>query len=269
MELCISQITCLPCSFAEDIAHAAATGWTAVEVWLTKLEQHLETHTIAATHRYIADYGVRLVAAAGQGGLFTDDERARQEHRTHFRRRLELCQAFGIPVMVVAADVPPHWSAEQFPRLLDLLQSAAEWAEAFGVRLGLEFQAGSPLCASLATACSIVQTCRRASLGICLDSFHFFKGSSKTEDLDLIRPGDVVHVQLSDICTVLREVWTDADRILPGDGLLPLRSLVQKLRQSGYDSVFSVELMNPSLWQSPPQQVMELSRMALARLVEP
>ena len=39
---CISQATTLTTPFADDVRDAAAGGCTAVEVWFTKLEQHLE-----------------------------------------------------------------------------------------------------------------------------------------------------------------------------------------------------------------------------------
>ena len=55
--------------FAEDVADFAAAGCTAMEVWLTKLEQHLETHSTAETGMLIADNGMTLAAGAYQGGL--------------------------------------------------------------------------------------------------------------------------------------------------------------------------------------------------------
>ena len=54
MKPCISQATTMPCSFAEDVANYADAGCDAIEVWLTKLENHLEHHSAADTRKLLA-----------------------------------------------------------------------------------------------------------------------------------------------------------------------------------------------------------------------
>src|SRR5262245_49475154 len=69
MKPCISEACTMPVSFAEDVAAAAEGGCPAMEVWLTKLETHLETHSVADTRKLLEDRGVGLAAASYQGGL--------------------------------------------------------------------------------------------------------------------------------------------------------------------------------------------------------
>lgn len=64
-----------------------------------------------------------------------------------------------------------------------------------------------------------------------------------------------------------RELATDADRILPGDGDLPLENFLGKLRERGYDGYVSLELMNPTLWQTKASQVADLGAAALRRVL--
>src|SRR5688500_10608611 len=104
MNLCISQATTLPAPFADDLTAFADVGWTAVEIWLTKLEKHLEIATVEDTRRLFADRGLRPAAAAYQGGLLLSQGESRKAHFDHFRRRLELCQALGIPTLLLIAD---------------------------------------------------------------------------------------------------------------------------------------------------------------------
>src|SRR5262245_48139152 len=104
MRPAISQATTLPAAFADDVAAFAAGGCTAMEVWLTQLETHLENHAVADTKKLLADNGVTPVAAAYQGGLLLSQGEQRKAHYDHFRRRLELCQQFGIRTLLIAAD---------------------------------------------------------------------------------------------------------------------------------------------------------------------
>ncbi len=54
MKPCISEATTMPCTFAEDVAAYAGAGWSAMEVWLTKLETHLEKHSASDTRTFPA-----------------------------------------------------------------------------------------------------------------------------------------------------------------------------------------------------------------------
>ena len=66
--------------------------------------------------------------------------------------------------------------------------------------------------------------------------FHFAVGPSKTEDLAYLTPANLFHVQLSDLADRLRETAADRDRILPGDGDLPLTAIVRHLRAIDYQA---------------------------------
>src|SRR5690349_1374507 len=101
---CISQATTLTTPFAADIAALASGGCMAVEIWLTKLEKHLETATVDGTRKLLAEREIVPAAAAYQGGLLLSQGEARAVHFEHFRRRLDLCQGLGIPTLILVAD---------------------------------------------------------------------------------------------------------------------------------------------------------------------
>jgi sugar phosphate isomerase/epimerase len=104
MKPCLSEATTMPATFAEDVEAYARGGWPAMEVWLTKLEKHLETHSVADTRKLLGDSGLVLAAASYQGGLLLSQGEQRQAHYDHFKRRLELCQQLAIPTLLVVAD---------------------------------------------------------------------------------------------------------------------------------------------------------------------
>ena len=75
------------------------------------------------------------------------------------------------------------------------------------------------------------------------------------------------HVQLCDLAETPRELATDAQRILPGDGDIPLAPIVARLGEIGYEGFVSIELLNPQLWQVPPRQFGEIGITALRRVL--
>jgi 4-hydroxyphenylpyruvate dioxygenase len=267
MQICLGEATTMPAPFDEDVTACAAAGFPALEVWLTKLETHLGSRTAEETRRALAEKNVKLAAAAYQGGLLLSQGEQRKAHFDDFRRRLDLCQAFDIGTMLVVADFVRTVDPTALERGVVSLKQAGQWAAGYGIRLALEFRAGETFCASLDTAVRLVAAAGEPNVGICLDTFHFFTGPSKEHDLDLLSPTNLFWVQASDLAGVPRELATDADRVLPGDGDLPLEFLLGKLRERGYDGYVSLELMNPTLWQNKASQVAELGAAALRRVL--
>jgi sugar phosphate isomerase/epimerase len=267
MRPCISEATTLPRSFADDVNGFADGGCDAMEVWLTKLETHLQCNSAPDTRKLLADRGMTLAAASYQGGLLLSQGEQRQAHYDHFKRRLDLCQAFGIGTLLVVADFVDQIDASSLERAVVSLKQAAQWAAAFHVKLALEFRGTATFCSSLETALGLVAAAAEPNVGINLDVFHYYTGSSKFEDLAYLTPANLAFVQVSDVLDVPRELATDADRILPGDGTFQLDAIMGKLREIGYDGWVSLELMNPTIWEIKTSQVAELGWSALRRLL--
>jgi 2-keto-myo-inositol isomerase len=268
MKLCISQATTLPNSFVEDLDAYSTGGWTGMEVWLTKLETHLEKHTPLATKKRIEEKQIQLVAASYQGGLLLSQGDQRKAHFDHFKRRLMICQEFNIPTMVLVADFVQKIDPLAIERSIVSLKQAAQWAAGFDVRLALEFRGSDTFCSCLDTALTLVEQCEELNVGVNLDVFHFYKGSSKQEDLEKLTTRNLAFVQFCDVLGSLRELMTDSDRIMPGEGDFRLGAIVQRLREIQYDGWISLETMNPIFWQMKSSQVAELGHMAMRRLFE-
>src|SRR5262249_19533343 len=169
MKPCISEATTMSSTFAEDVAGYADGGCPAMEVWLTKLETHLETHSFADTRKLLEDRQMTLAAASYQGGLLLSQGEERRAHYDHFKRRLDLCQTFAIPTLLLVADFFGPLDATALGRAVASLRQAAQWAAAFQVRLALEFRGSAAFCSSLDTALALVAECGEPNVGGNLD----------------------------------------------------------------------------------------------------
>lgn len=263
----VSQVSTLPSPWDHDVREYAAGACRAAEVWLTKLETFLESHSLDEARRLLDECEMRVPVASLQGGLLVSQGEARREAWDLFQRRLELCRALGIETLVVAADIRGGLDQQTLDRVQHSLTEAAGRAGRAGLRVALEFQAGAAFANNLQTAAALVAETGSPHLGLCLDTFHFYTGPSKLEDLAYLSPANLFHVQLCDLAGVARELATDADRVLPGDGDFRLDVLVAELRAMGYAGTVGVEVMNPQLWQTPPRQLAEIAVTALRRLL--
>jgi sugar phosphate isomerase/epimerase len=269
MKACISQVTTLKNPFEADLSLYGRHGWTAIELWLTKLESFLETHPLAEAVDLLAKSGLEPVAAASQGGLLLSQGDERKAHWDHFERRLSLLRELSVGTLIVAPDFVRSPTIADLARAARSLGEAADMASSFGVRIALEFQKSSSLCASVETAIALVAQSGSANAGVCLDVFHYYTGPSKFEDLAELSPRTLAWVQVSDLSGTPRELAGDADRILPGEGDFQLGPIFDQLEQIGYEGHVSLEVLNPHLWQVAPDRVVELGFQALERTIGP
>jgi 4-hydroxyphenylpyruvate dioxygenase len=268
MRPCISQATTLPGSFAEDVNAYADGGCQGMEVWLTKLEQHLAQHSATDTKKLLEDRQMTLAGASYQGGLLLSQGEQRRAHFDHFKRRLDLCQCFGIPTLLIAPDFVDKIDAACLQQAAQSLAEAAKWAAAFNVRLALEFRGTGSVCTCLETAVGLVAAAGEPNLGVNFDVFHYYTGPSKFDDLTLLTAENLAFVQVCDLAATPRELAGDADRIFPGEGDFRLGPILDRLREIGYDGWVSLEMLNPTVWKAKAAHVAELGLGAVQRLLE-
>jgi 4-hydroxyphenylpyruvate dioxygenase len=260
---CLSQVCSLGSSFEDDLDGYADGACPALELWLTKLEDYLASHPPSEVLSRAVDRGLTLACATYQGGLLLSQGAARQEAWSQFQRRLDLLAQLAVPVLVVAPDFLGPFTQTDLERALLSVRQAGELAAQRRVRLALEFHSRGTFLTNLETAAGIIQSVNHPAVGLCLDSFHFATGPSKTEDLAWVNADNLFHVQLCDVADRPRELATDADRILPGEGDFPLPPLIEHLRKIGYSGCVSLELLNPQFWQIPPQSLGEIGMTSL------
>ena len=259
----LATVSSLDASLETILDDYAAGHCAAVDLWLGHAETFLKTHSPAALRDRLAQHGIAPVAASFQGGLLTSQGEARLEHWKHFESRLPVLTEIGIPVLVVAGDAFGPLSAQDLGRLSMSLGEAAKRAADAGVKLAFEFDARASFPNNLQSAVALVDDIGHPALGLCLDWFHYTVGPSKPLDLRLLSRDNLAHVQLSDIADVPREMASDADRILPGEGSSPPHDLIAHLQTIGYDAAVAIELHNPALWRVPPRQFGEIAMTAL------
>jgi sugar phosphate isomerase/epimerase len=248
---CINQVTTLGAAFAAECSAYHDAGFRHVELWFEKLRGlGLAPPAIAARLR---DAALVPVSACAAGSFLWSGAPGPAERRGELEGHFALAQALGVPRFVIYDYVDARPKRDDYEVAAERLVLLAVLAAPYGVRIALEFIAGSRLLGSLSTALLVIRRAAQPNVGLCLDTFHFYAGVSKPEDLDQLRPGEVEHVHFHDVPgAVPRELLVDADRIPPGTGVIPLARIVDALRRIGYAGALSVELFDPVIQKSDP-----------------
>jgi 2-keto-myo-inositol isomerase len=105
-------------------------------------------------------------------------------------------------------------------------------------------------------------------VGLVIDAFHFYAGGSRVEDLDGLAGDRLCIVHLDDAEPGDPATLTDAQRLWPGEGVIPLRPLLQRIEQIGYRGAYSLELFRPEYWVMDPAEVARQGLERMKRLFE-
>jgi 2-keto-myo-inositol isomerase len=183
----------------------------------------------------------------------------------------EYARAVGAPYVVA---VPSFLNEVADPeRIVDdaaaALRAMADVASRFGVGIGFEFL-GFQDCSvnTLAAARTVVDRAGRPNVGVVIDAFHYYAGGSTPEMLVGLDPARLFIVHLDDAEDRPRAELRDAHRLLPGDGVIPLRDLVRRIEALGYAGPWSIELFRPEYWSWDPVHLARVSREKMAALFE-
>jgi 2-keto-myo-inositol isomerase len=149
----------------------------------------------------------------------------------------------------------------------DALQAMADVASDFGVGIGFEFLGFEDCSVStLGAARAIVERAARPNVGVVIDAFHYYAGGSTPEMLLGLDPARLFIVHLDDAEDRPRGELRDVHRLLPGDGVIPLRDLVGRIEGLGYGGPWSIELFRPEYWAWDPVHLAGVCHKKMAAL---
>ena len=85
--------------------------------------------------------------------------------------------------------------------------------------------------------------------------------------LDALDPKKLFIFQIDDAENLPRDQLTDAHRLLPGLGILPLKEIIAAFRRIGYDANASVEIFRPEYWERDPFELAREAKAAVERAI--
>lgn len=249
------QYTSAGAGYRGSLEGWARAGIRQVEPSSDLLDVFLKTESLTTAKRVLTD--LNLVAVSGVTGVFGlwEPNPKFAANLESFRRRCEQFAYLEAPVVYSPCVTQERFAAEDYKRGLDNIRRVAEVAREFKLKVAAEFVRNSTYMGALPTALRLKREAAHPNFGILFDCYHFWSGPSKMEDLDLIQPGDIIHVHINDTPPITRELLDLRTRVIPGDGIAPLAAILRRLRDRGYAGPATVELFLPEYQQADPFQL--------------
>ncbi|HUC74695.1 MAG TPA: sugar phosphate isomerase/epimerase family protein [Vicinamibacterales bacterium] len=267
LTLCMHEASSDRFDFRTAMEGYAKAGIRAVEPQLTKVREFAQKESVAAAKRLLDDLGLKAMSSSNQIGL-AEPADARARSLDDLKWKAELAQALGCDRIVAPSAGAGPYTADDYKRGADNLREAGEIAKPFGVSIMLEFSRTSRFAACLPTALTLVRNANHPNVRVMMDIFHFWGGVSKFEDLELLADGELHHLHFEDVpADPPREIQGQPNRVWPGEGIVPLRRVLDVLKGKHYAGAASVEMFNPAIQAMDPYDVAQRARAAVEPLI--
>ncbi len=272
MRLGFHGATSMTSDLETDVAASAYAGFLALELWGTKIDKYLAGHSLDDLKALLTEKGVAPMSINSIEFItFRGDEYPKI--RARCRELCQIAQAIGCPTVVVVPSPTPSrettWE-EIVDEHVKVLRDLSDIAGEYGVKLSFELL-GFGWC-SVRTprgAWEIVQKTGRANVGLVVDCAHLYGGGGLFGEIDAVDLAHVFTFHLDDLEDLPKEAITDAKRLLPGLGVIPLDDICRRLQKLGYDGDCSVELFRPEYWAWDPKELAVQVRASALKVLSP
>jgi 2-keto-myo-inositol isomerase len=265
MKLGFNEATCMKKSSVEDdLRLSEKYGYEYIELRLDMLKNYFSKKTIKDLQSFFSSSRLKPYAFNSIENINFCSPTQWDALVSLFTFGCETAQAIGNPYLIVVPtmgeDMHLKTKKEVFFDSVKVLDKLANIAKPYGIKLAFEPIGDKRWCVrSLDQALEIVEAVNRDDVGLALDSINLFL-YNRLENIDSIDnvPLEKIFVYHIDDCEDLPLGTLDhGHRLYPGDGVIPLSAITQKLHDKGYNEICSVELFRPEYWELDPETVIK------------
>ena len=240
----------------EEIEIVAKAGYDGIEPWIRELDAHTQGGgKLDDLGKLAKDRGLKFVDFIGFFEWAVDDETRRKKGLEEARRNFAMVRAVG--GSRIAA--PPFGATDQadldLRKVAERYRTLADLGERFGVTPLVEVWGFSKPISRLGEAALVAMESGHPNAAILGDVYHLHKGGSDYGGLHLLGRDAMPVLHMNDFPDSPREKLADSDRVYPGDGVAPLKSLLRTLADRGIRTTLSLELFNRDYWKDDASRV--------------
>lgn len=267
-KLGFNEATCMNCSSVEeDIKLCGKYGYDSIELRLDMLQDYLEKHTVHDLKTLLKKNGVKPFALNSIENINFQTDEQWQDLLALFTFGCRIAQEIGNPYIIVvptmADDVCRKNEKEVLEDSVIVLNELADIAAPYGVKLSFEPIGDKRWCCnSIRQALEIVDAVGRDDVGLTVDCINVYM-HDKCSDIDMIRqiPKEKLFVfHLNDCEDLPLGILDHCNRIMPGEGVIPIKEIIDAVEAVGYDGPACLELFRPEYWEMDPESVIEMGK---------
>ncbi len=270
MKIALNGATTMHADLTTDIKAASAAGFDLLEIWSAKLYEFLKANTPADLKALLAEYKLEPYSINSIEHITFRTPGDYEKIKAECLTLSKVAGEIGCPYIVVVPGKLPENETKE--RIIDesvrVLNELGDIAEPHGVSLAFEFLGQTDCSVQTLDLCNeIVEKVNRPNIGNVIDTFHFYAGNSTFEAIDMMRPEKLFIFHINDAEDLPKEQLTDAQRLYPGEGILPIAEIKEHFDKIGYDRMVSIEIFRPEYWNQDPFEVAKKAKAATEQVL--
>lgn len=235
----------------KQIDLVGAAGFDGIELWMRDIHAFVEEGgSLATLKKKLASHDLVLENIIAFSKWCSDDENERKEALELMRTEMEMVAELGgnyfaAPVQGIEKLDPMKYGAyaERYAAVLQV-------GDATGVVPLIELW-GMGALHKVADCAHIVIGSGHPKAAMLLDFYHVHRGGNDWNVLLTLNAGRFPVIHMNDYPGSRPAAsLTDADRVLPGEGVCPFDKVLPQLYAAGFRGGLSVELFNKRYWET-------------------
>ena len=270
MKIALNGATTMFADLETDIKAASAAGYELIELWAAKLREFLETKTVADLKSLLEENNLEPYSINSIEHITFRNAEDYAKIKAECEEYSKIAGEINCPyVVVVPGKLPVNATeTEIIDESVKVLNELADIAAKYNVGLAFEFLGQSDCSVqTLDLDKKITEKVNRENVGLVIDTFHFYAGNSTLEAIETLDPKKLFIFHINDAEDLPKGDLTDAHRLYPGEGILPIKEIKERFDKIGYDRMVSIEIFRPEYWNENPFEVARKAREATEKVL--
>jgi 2-keto-myo-inositol isomerase len=253
-----------------DIRVASKAGYDLIEIWAKKMEAYLSDHSFNDLKQLLKKASLKPLAINSVEFITFNSSWEKRNTMNLIERYSQAADRLDCPYVVVVPSPRPRGVSNKgvFEESVGVLREISDAFMHYRVKFAFEFL-GFEWCSvsTLKQDFEIVNAVGRDNVGLVFDMFHFYAGGSSITSISHVDAEKIFICHINDVEKGPRSKLQDAHRLYPGKGVIPLKTIISKLKEIHYDGPVSLEMFRPEYWSRPPVEVAKKGIEAIRRFV--
>lgn len=246
LKLSINAMTTYRWSFEQDVMRYRLAGIEAIGLWLPKLIEYGEERAI----EFLVENELKVSSLSFAGGFTGAFDCDLSDVMIETRDLIRLAGRLGADSLVVLSGPKRNHLNKHARRLVvDSLKELAGEALDHQLKLSLmpmrpEFKSSWTFLQSLDETLDVLDRVNHPAVKLAFDTYHSGHEAGLLKRLpDLVNQIGIV--QVSDSRTSVRDEY---DRVLPGEGVLPVKAILEGLTEANYHGFVDYQIWSEDCW---------------------
>ena len=257
LKLSLSQLTTLRWSLADEVVQLKETGYDAIGLWRPKVIDFGEERSADL----LRETGMRVSSLSFAGGFTGSCGFSYLEAIADGRQAIAQANQVGADNLIVIGGAQNgHTDRHSRRMVVDGLRALGDEAAKSRLKISLQsmhsyFRKRWTFLNSLDATLDLISQASHPHIKLAFDAYHLMDEPNIASRIpEIVDLTGIVQISDAD-----RAPTSDQNRLMPGQGKIPLKEIIHGFQNAGYNGYFDIQVWSGRVWKSNYSHLIEQS----------